>query len=112
MTVTGGIATTVIDQNEVAVAAVPLCHDHGTAGRRGNRRAGWCGNVEPLVEFGRAAKRVGAPAERRGDRARDRPPKSAGRVGLDFVAHDTLRAALRFELACALLNECFELRLL
>src|SRR5579863_3724493 len=67
------IAAAVIDQDVVSVAPVPLRHDNGSAGRRRYGRAGRRRDVEALVELRRAAERVRAPAERRGDGSGDRP---------------------------------------
>src|SRR5580698_3842026 len=63
MTVTGGVAAAVIDQNIVAVAAVPLGHDDGAARSGRHGRAARGGDVEALMELGRAAEGVRAPTE-------------------------------------------------
>src|SRR5579883_183793 len=63
MPISGGVPAAVVDEDVVAVAAVPLGHDNGARSGRGHRRAGGGRDVEPLVELRAAAERVRAPAE-------------------------------------------------
>ena len=113
MAVPGRVTAAVIDRDVVAVAAVTLRHNNGSAGSRRYGRAGRGRDIQPLMEVGRAAERVRTPAERRGDRSRHGPGKGPDRAARgDAAARDSVGPARGFQLALAFDDQRFELSLL
>src|ERR1700761_2104778 len=76
--VPGRVAATVVDEDVVAVTAVPLRHDHRAGGGGADGGAGGGGNGEALMGPRRAAGGVRAPPERGSKRARGPAIKTGG----------------------------------